>query len=189
MEFIRRRQKAAFSPDLDTGTSISGSLNKGGFGSHGNLASLNKTSEDEDEYVGTDGLTPLPFPCHIMTSTMPRAIQTVGWINQVGEVVPYPIEILSNLNPLDKGDFTGMELEDIAVKSPTWYNQLGECSLFIYTGPTNESLTLRLFMIHSCGSLLHKISRRRSKSFRKYSFLLRVISLSHNCRFNSVMAI
>jgi len=124
LEFIRRRQKAAFSPDLDTGTSISGSLNKGGFGSHGNLASLNKTSEDEDEYVGTDGLTPLPFPCHIMTSTMPRAIQTVGWINQVGEVVPYPIEILSNLNPLDKGDFTGMELEDIAVKSPTWYNQL-----------------------------------------------------------------
>jgi len=31
---------------------------------------------------------------------------------------------LSNLNPLDKGDYTGQELEDIAMKNPEWYNQL-----------------------------------------------------------------
>ncbi|ACI64342.1 predicted protein, partial [Thalassiosira pseudonana CCMP1335] len=63
--------------------------------------------------------TPLPFPCHIMTSTMPRARQTVGW-----EDMPYPIEVLSNLNPLDKGDFTGCELEELAVTEPEWYEQL-----------------------------------------------------------------
>lgn len=127
LDFIRRRQKAAFSPDLDTGTSISGAMNKGGFGSSGDLASLATESEEEEEdYVGTDGVTPLPFPCHIMSSTMPRALQTVGWTRDgtAADVMPYPIEILSNLNPLDKGDFTGMELEDLAVKSPAWYTRL-----------------------------------------------------------------
>jgi len=123
LDFIRRRQKAAFAPALDTGTSINGTMNKGGFGSHGDLVSLNKESEDEEGYVGTDGVTPLPFPCHIMSSTMPRALQTVGW-ERTGQLMPYPIEILSNLNPLDKGDFTGMELEDLAVKNPAWYNRL-----------------------------------------------------------------
>lgn len=121
LDFIRRRQEAAFSPDLYTGTSMSGNMNKGGFGSHVDLASLSSPShnEEEFEYVGTDGVTPLPFPCHIMSSTMPRARQTVGWEN-----MPYHVEMLSNLNPLDKGDYTGQELEDLAVKSPEWYNKL-----------------------------------------------------------------
>jgi len=120
LDFIARRQKASFSPDLNTGTSISGLINKG-FGSHHNLHSMSSEEEEEDVYVGTDGLTPLPFPCHIMSSTMPRARQTVAW-----KEMPYPIEVLSNLNPLDKGDFTGQELEDLAVKNPIWYNQLVE---------------------------------------------------------------
>jgi len=30
----------------------------------------------------------------------------------------------SNLNPLDKGDFTGKELEDIALAHPDWYREL-----------------------------------------------------------------
>mmetsp|Transcript_4887 Transcript_4887/g.10523 ORF Transcript_4887/g.10523 Transcript_4887/m.10523 type:complete len:652 (+) Transcript_4887:105-2060(+) len=118
LDFINRRQKAAFSPNLNTGTSISGNMNRGGFGSHRDLASLCDNKEEEG-YVGTDGVTPLPFPCHIMSSTMPRARQTVAW-----EDMPYPVEMLSNLNPLDKGDFMGQELEDLAVKSPGWYNQL-----------------------------------------------------------------
>ena len=37
---------------------------------------------------------------------------------------PYPVEILSNLNPLDKGDFTGQELEEVADEYPAWYNEL-----------------------------------------------------------------
>ncbi|KAL9181849.1 hypothetical protein ACHAXT_012192 [Thalassiosira profunda] len=119
LEFINRRHNAAFSPDLNTGTSISGLVNRG-FTSHTNLAALDSQhTEVEVDYVGSDGVTPLPFPCHIVSSTMPRARQTVDW-----EGMPYPVEMLSNLNPLDKGDFTGKELEDLAVKHPEWYNQL-----------------------------------------------------------------
>lgn len=124
LDFIRRRQKAAFSPDLNTGTSISGVMNRG-FGSQLDLASLScrhheqEHNEEEDNYVGTDGVTPLPFPCHMMSSTMPRARQTIEWDN-----MPYPVEMLSNLNPLDKGDFTGRELEELANDHPEWYNRL-----------------------------------------------------------------
>lgn len=106
LDFIERRQKAAFSPNLNTGTSISGMMNRGfgshanlaRLGSHNNLASMSSAHNEEDEYVGEDGITPLPFPCHILSSTMPRARQTVEWEN-----MPYPVEMLSNLNPLDKG--------------------------------------------------------------------------------------
>eukprot|EP00571_Detonula_confervacea_P011018 CAMPEP_0172305728 /NCGR_PEP_ID=MMETSP1058-20130122/6959_1 /TAXON_ID=83371 /ORGANISM="Detonula confervacea, Strain CCMP 353" /LENGTH=642 /DNA_ID=CAMNT_0013017421 /DNA_START=185 /DNA_END=2113 /DNA_ORIENTATION=+ len=125
LDFIRRRQKAAFSPDLNTGTSISGMMNRG-FGSNIDLASLSSQhNEEEDDYVGTDGVTPLPFPCHMMSSTMPRARQTIEW-----DSMPYPVETLSNLNPLDKGDFTGRELEELAVNHPEWYNQLAADPFF-----------------------------------------------------------
>jgi broad specificity phosphatase PhoE len=138
LDFINRRQMTtAFSPDLNTGTSISGVMNRsvskmtfrkslnGSFSDLGCLSTIQsedvEEEEEEDVYVGIDGVTPLPFPCYIMTSTMPRARQTVEW-----EDMPYPIQMLSNLNPLDKGDFTGQELEEIAVKHPEWYEQLVE---------------------------------------------------------------
>mmetsp|Transcript_28988 Transcript_28988/g.49396 ORF Transcript_28988/g.49396 Transcript_28988/m.49396 type:complete len:709 (-) Transcript_28988:88-2214(-) len=129
LDFMKRRQDATFRPDLNTGTSMSGVMNQsmGRSFSFDGLAELDKMSQEtpvhpptQDEYqVGTDGVTPLPFPCHIMSSTMPRARQTVDWEN-----IPYPVEMMSNLNPLDKGDFTGQELEDIALTHPDWYNEL-----------------------------------------------------------------
>ena len=114
LDFMHRR-KQAFAPAMNTGTSISGLMN-----------SFSKTCDSDesdwnDDYLGTDGTTPLPFPCHILTSTMPRARQTVDWENY-----PYPVEMLSNLNPLDKGDFMGMELEEISEKEPEWYSHLVE---------------------------------------------------------------
>ena len=121
LDFMSRRKEALFSPNMNTGTSISGLLNQFNndwISTTSNLSGPH-SPQMEDEYVGTDGVTPLPFPCHIMTSTMPRARQTVEW-----EDMPYPVEVLSNLNPLDKGDFTGQELEEIAVKEPGWYEQL-----------------------------------------------------------------
>lgn len=136
LDFISRRQMTAFSPDLNTGTSISGMMNRsvskmtfrmsqdGDLGCLSTIQSEEEDDEDDDAdtiYVGTDGVTPLPFPCYIMTSTMPRARQTVEW-----QDMPYPVQMLSNLNPLDKGDFTGQELEDIALKHPEWYEQLVE---------------------------------------------------------------
>ncbi|EJK64215.1 hypothetical protein THAOC_15071 [Thalassiosira oceanica] len=128
--FMSRRRKAAFSPDMNTGTSISGTMNRG-FGSSSDLAAFLKDEDSdeetsilnsehvEEEYIGCDGVTPLPFPCYIMSSTMPRARQTVEW-----EDLPYDVHMLSNLNPLDKGDFTGRELEDIGEEHPDWYTQL-----------------------------------------------------------------
>jgi hypothetical protein len=116
LDFMRRR-KQVFAPAMNTGTSISGLMNSF---SKENLEREGDEWVDED-YVGTDGVTPLPFPCHIMTSTMPRARQTVDWVHY-----PYPVEMLSNLNPLDKGDFMGMELEEIAHQHPEWYDHLVE---------------------------------------------------------------
>jgi hypothetical protein len=59
------------------------------------------------------------FPLQVFTSTMPRAAQTVLW-----EDYDFNSEQLSNLNPLDKGDFVGKELEEIQKSNPGWYNKL-----------------------------------------------------------------
>ena len=126
LDFIHRRKQAAFNPSQNTGTgtSINGNMNRSIFKSNsGNLDFLSEVleevGEEEDVYLGIDGVTPLPFPCYIMSSTMPRARQTVAW-----EGMPYSVKMMSNLNPLDKGDFTGKELEDIAVEHPDWYEEL-----------------------------------------------------------------
>ena len=131
LDFVHRRKMAgSFIPNLNTGTgtSINGIRNRGvpfrSSKTDSDLASSPSSQNEAQEdnvYVGIDGITPLPFPCYIMSSTMPRARQTVEW-----EGMPYPVQILSNLNPLDKGDFTGQELEDIAVNHPEWYQQLVE---------------------------------------------------------------
>ncbi len=60
-----------------------------------------------------------PFPLKIYTSTMPRAAETVRW-----DEYDFKIEELSNLNPLDKGDFVGKELEEVQETHPTWYQKL-----------------------------------------------------------------
>lgn len=83
----------------DTGTSISGLL--------------------PDPTVDLDDDSSIPqFPCLVMSSTMPRALQTASWR------LEFPIKDVSNLNPLDMGDFAGMDLEDIKEQHPEWYKQL-----------------------------------------------------------------
>lgn len=59
------------------------------------------------------------FPISVYTSTMPRAVQTVEWAKAAGVA-----DELSNLNPLDKGDFNGMELEESREVDPAWYSRL-----------------------------------------------------------------
>ncbi len=58
-------------------------------------------------------------PCKIMSSTMPRAYETAYFVDGT-----YRVEQFSNLNPLDKGDFSGLELEDIASEDEEWYEEL-----------------------------------------------------------------
>ena len=53
----------------------------------------------------------------VMSSTMPRALETASRI-------PFPVKDVSNLNPLDLGDFSGMDLDEISVLHPEWYEQL-----------------------------------------------------------------
>jgi hypothetical protein len=60
-----------------------------------------------------------PFPLKIFTSTMPRAVETVRW-----EEFDFRVEEMSNLNPLDKGDFAGKELDEIHHTNPSWYSGL-----------------------------------------------------------------
>ena len=50
---------------------------------------------------------------------MPRALETVTWERTYFEVEQY-----SNLNPLDKGDYAGCEIEDIKEMYPEWYEKL-----------------------------------------------------------------
>ena len=71
--------------------------------------------------VGTSdgGQRDASFPLKVYTSTMPRAAETVSW-----EDHDVAIDDLSNLNPLDKGDFVGKELEEIKVIDPAWYSKL-----------------------------------------------------------------
>lgn len=61
------------------------------------------------------------FPMQIFTSTMPRAIQTVMW-----DEYDFSIDDRSNLNPLDKGDFSGLDLEEIKSMTPSFFSRLGK---------------------------------------------------------------
>jgi 6-phosphofructo-2-kinase len=97
MDFLLKRSSVM---DMAaTGTSISG------------LATFNQS-------LDTDSRRP-PFPIKIFTSTMPRAVETVRW-----DEYDFKIDEQSNLNPLDKGDFAGKELEEIQETNPTWYHKL-----------------------------------------------------------------
>jgi hypothetical protein len=69
--------------------------------------------------LNKNGVRNLPFPLQIFTSTMPRAIQTVMW-----DEYDFSIEDCSNLNPLDKGDFSGSNMEEIKSMSPSFYSRL-----------------------------------------------------------------
>lgn len=80
-------------------------------------------------------------PLKIYTSTMPRAAETVCW-----DEADYPVDELSMLNPMDKGDFAGKELLEIQNSHPEWYSRL-EKDPFMTRFPGGESykdLILRL---------------------------------------------
>jgi hypothetical protein len=96
MDFTLKR--ASIMDMADTGTSISG------------LAKPCESFENNTE---------APFPLKIFTSTMPRAAETVRW-----DEFDFRVEEMSNLNPLDKGDFAGKELDEIHATNPSWYSRL-----------------------------------------------------------------
>eukprot|EP00529_Nitzschia_sp_RCC80_P015583 CAMPEP_0113495790 /NCGR_PEP_ID=MMETSP0014_2-20120614/29788_1 /TAXON_ID=2857 /ORGANISM="Nitzschia sp." /LENGTH=696 /DNA_ID=CAMNT_0000389693 /DNA_START=111 /DNA_END=2204 /DNA_ORIENTATION=+ /assembly_acc=CAM_ASM_000159 len=110
MDFTLKR--ASMMDNMQTGTSVSG------------LAKNTDSFQTNRE---------APFPIKIYTSTMPRASETVRW-----DEYDFRIEELSNLNPLDKGDFGGKELSEIQKTSPSWYSRL-ERDPFTTRFPGGES--------------------------------------------------
>jgi hypothetical protein len=138
-KFMERRRHAlkesSFKDSLQrlrTGTSLTGTSTLVA-GIHADadtlLKSLSKSKsldfEDDDLdiiHASVDDSVGIPlFPCYILTSTMPRAIQTATWDN-----LPFEMNHVSNLNPIDKGDFTGLEMDEIAEFHPDWYNELSK---------------------------------------------------------------
>lgn len=111
MEFLLKR--SSIMDMAQTGTSVSG------------LATFQQGS-------AADTGRP-PFPIKVFTSTMPRAAETVRW-----QEYDFKIEELSNLNPLDKGDFAGKELEELQETHPSWYQKL-ERDPFATRFPGGES--------------------------------------------------
>jgi len=101
IEFMNRKKVTVIHPrEMDTGTSISGLL------------------PPDYPHRSSSSSTSLPFPCFVMSSTMPRALETASWR------IPFPVKDVSNLNPLDTGDFAGLDLEGIRELHPEWYQQL-----------------------------------------------------------------
>jgi len=119
IEFTKKRKaaleanelKEAFRPTNAgcTGTSVSG------------IASVNSIHDLKSLKMDDDETSKLPLACHVMTSTMPRSVETATWDN-----LPFTVNEMPNLNPLDKGDYTGMELDEIRENDPAWYDMLVE---------------------------------------------------------------
>ena len=107
-EFILKRRSVA--DNKNTGTSISG-LDTGSLPYFG----MDKAEELDRMMESMSGLLPI----RILTSTMPRAVETVSF-----EEYDMPFSQMSNLNPIDKGDYSGMEMEDIKNEDPVLFSQL-----------------------------------------------------------------
>lgn len=125
--------KIAFAPQSRaTGTSISG------IAADNDKAWLIESDSDKDT------MQDLPFNIHIMSSTMPRAVETASW-----ESMPFRIHELPNLNPLDKGDYSGMELEEIKEIDPEWYATL-EKDPFLTRFPGGECYADLIQRLETC---------------------------------------
>jgi 6-phosphofructo-2-kinase len=109
-QFMKKR--ASVRDMANTGTSISGLRPGPGSGNVNEMIYTDTSSIAESRSNILE-----PFPLRIYTSTMPRAADTVSWDD-------FKLIQRSNLNPLDKGDFAGQELDEIKIANPTWFAKL-----------------------------------------------------------------
>jgi hypothetical protein len=120
LEFVRKRSSVR---DMAyTGTSLTGIAPASSSMVRSERSSIGYNSgaeSDRDSIPDLGSTVKEPFPLRVYTSTMPRAGDTVNW-----EDFELPLNQMSNLNPLDKGDFAGMELDEIKKANPSWYEKL-----------------------------------------------------------------
>ena len=124
-EFLLKRRSVA--DNKNTGTSISGLQNNGYYYGPG----INDQIDELEELVEQSNSGMIPI--RILTSTMPRAVETVCF-----DEYDLPCSQMSNLNPIDKGDFAGMEIEDIKHEDPFFFSQL-QADTFSTRFPGGES--------------------------------------------------
>jgi len=104
----------------------------------------------EEDDSSSSGSSVLPtFPCKVMCSTMPRAIETSELQKDFEFEQELAVDQYSNLNPLDKGDFSGFEIEEICEKDPDWYNELVQDS-YRTRFPGGESYKDLVTRLESC---------------------------------------
>jgi hypothetical protein len=128
VEFMRHRNDTVMHPTkMDTGTSISGLYESRDHAFNYPMQSRDAEDHDTTKPVSIDDSSSssdvsnsnVPsFPCLVMSSTIPSAIETATWKQNL------LVKDVSNLNPLDMGDFAGMDLNIIQNEYPEWYEQL-----------------------------------------------------------------
>lgn len=131
IDFMNRQNKNFIHPSkMDTGTSISGLYEERDHTfEHASSKARKRQKKNDDNTDPTFEIEPSSdnestdstpsFPCLVMSSTMPRGVETATWPKH-----PFYVKDVSNLNPLDLGDFAGMDLATIREKHPEWYQQL-----------------------------------------------------------------
>lgn len=133
--FLRNQFRTETHQNSDVGTSLTSSTGL----DPTSLASLLKEvvgkSERSKQHRQSFSKNP-SFPCFVVTSTMPRAIETVTWQDSA---LPLPtIRQVPSLTPLDKGDFSGMEMEQCREEDHEWFERM-EKDIFRTRFPGGES--------------------------------------------------
>ncbi|KAL3905488.1 MAG: hypothetical protein SGARI_004434 [Bacillariaceae sp.] len=150
IEFMHRRNDTVVHPTkMDTGTSFAGLHEERDHAFEYSMTRKKTPSKitppwlrdqppratsDNSLSTSSSGSSDAPsYPCLVLSSTMPRAIETATWQHNT-----FPVKDVSNLNPLDMGDFAGMDLATIQKEYPDWYEQL-QREPFLTRFPGGES--------------------------------------------------
>jgi broad specificity phosphatase PhoE len=133
--FLRNQFHAETRPNSGIGTSPTSSTGLGPPSLPSLLKEVVDKSERSKDLRQSFSKTP-SFPCFVMTSNMPRAIETVTWSDSALPLLA--IRQVPSLSPLDKGDFSGMDMEQCKDEDQEWFEQMKE-DIFRTRFPGGES--------------------------------------------------
>lgn len=152
IDFLLKRRSVV--DNQNTGTSVSGLQNTGYYYGGG----ANDDRIDQLEELVEQSASGM-IPIRILTSTMPRAVETVCF-----DEYELPCSQMSNLNPIDKGDLAGMEMEDIKHEDPLFFAQLQADSFrtrYVFTRTRGCRIAVCSDLIHALNRIILQVSRWR----------------------------